>query len=449
MPHFSPEFKTPSDIKITIEKELIHQIKIGVTDFNGILRGKYISSTKFLAGLDSGLGFCDVILGCDVNDQLISGLQYTGWHTGYPDAPLKIIPSTGRRIPDEPNTLFFLCEFDGQTESLCPRSILRKTIQKAQNMGFYPDAAFEYEFSVFNETIESIRTKSYQNLTPLSPDNFGYSLIRSTMFSKLYHNIIQECLHMGITLEGLHTEIGAGILEAAITYGDALTAADNAVVFKNLVKQIAHKHNLVASFMAKCSETQQGQSGHIHLSLKNNKGRNLFYDADAKNNMSPIMQQFLAGQVKYMPELLALVAPTVNDYARLVPDFWAPTEANWSFDNRTTALRVIQGSEKAQRIEYRIASASSNPYLALTAALMSGLAGIEEALTLNKPLTNHASKLPSTLLEAASRLRKSHLANAVLDACFIHDYAATREHEEHLYRKQVTDWQLNRYFEII
>ena len=265
------------------------------------------------------------------------------------------------------------------------------------------------------------------------------------------------CDAMGAPIEGFHTEIGSGVLEAAITYSDALSSADNAIIFKNMLKVIAHQRDLVPTFMAKWSSEHQGQSGHIHVSLRDKAGVNAFYDSKSEHTMSKTMRHFVAGQMKYMPELLALVASTVNDYVRLMPGFWAPTVANWSVDNRTSALRVIAGSEKSQRVEYRVGSASSNPYLALSAALLSGLMGIEESLELCEPVTGNAYEitpnpehvLPGNLTEAANRLRNSTVAKSALGELFVKDYATTREWEEKVYRQQITDWQLQRYFEII
>ena len=452
------QFNDNREVKQFIDNHGVERFKIGVVDLNGILRGKYISKQKFIVGLGTGLSFCDVVVGCDIDDNLIKNLNYTGWQTGYPDAPISIIPQTGRLVPDESNTMFFLCEFRKKAEMLCSRSILRKVIQKANSMGYIPYAAFEYEFSIFNENINSVREKSYKDLAPLSGGNFGYSLLRSTQFKHIYHEIIDDCKSMGIDVEGLHTEIGPGILEAAITYSEGLEAADNAIIFKQILKLIAYKHNLIASFMAKISTKQQGQSGHIHISLKDKHNSNVFYKEGSEFNMSQTMKSFIAGQIRYMPELLSLVAQTVNDYARLVPGFWAPTGANWSIDNRTSALRVIAGSRDSQRVEYRIGSASSNPYLALSAALLSGLVGIEQSLSLTQPILDSAnydkkldteSTLPRSLSEAASRFRESELARSFFGEIFVDDYATSREHEQCLYQQQVTDWQLQRYFEIV
>jgi glutamine synthetase len=173
--------------------------------------------------------------------------------------------------------------------------------------------------------------------------------------------------------------------------------------------------------------------------------------------MSVIQRQFLAGQQRLMPEFLAMTAPTVNSYTRMVPGFWAPLDATWGVENRTTALRVIPGSEKSQRIEYRLGAADANPHIALAAALASGLYGIEHELEPTPQVTGNAYEqehpaelsLAASLFEAAGRLRQSQAANELFGQEFVEHYAATREWEEREFRKHVTDWELSRYFEII
>ena len=174
--------------------------------------------------------------------------------------------------------------------------------------------------------------------------------------------------------------------------------------------------------------------------------------------MSDEMRWFIGGQQALMPELLAMVASTVNSYTRLIPGFWAPTDATWGVENRTCALRVIPGSPKSQRVEYRIAAADINPYIALAAAIGSGLWGIEHKIEPDAPIegnayAQHASRrsgsLPRTLWDAAQRLKGSKAARALFGDAFVEHYAATREWEEREFRKAITDWELARYFEII
>ena len=253
--------------------------------------------------------------------------------------------------------------------------MLRRVIQKCTDMGFSAMGALEFEFFVFEETPHSIREKGYRNLKPITPGNFGYSVIRNSVWAELYHTLFDQLEAMDIPIEGLHTETGPGVLEAAITVDNVLKAADNAALFKTFTKVIAQREGLMATFMAKWSPDYPGQSGHTHISLRNQDGSSAFYAPEGRHNMSPIMEHFLAGCQRFMPEVLAMVAPTVNSYSRMVPGAWAPTNATWGVENRTTALRVIPGSASSQRIEYRVVAADTNPYLALAAVLGSGLAG--------------------------------------------------------------------------
>ena len=317
---------------------------------------------------------------------------------------------------------------------------------------------FEYEFFVFNETRASIRTKNYRDLIPMAPGYHGYSVIRNSVDSEFYNMLLSLCNAMDFALEGLHEETGPGVLEAAIQFDQALHAADKAALFKTFVKIAAQKHDKIATFMAKWSPDWPGQSGHIHISLQHRDStRSVFYDAEQPHTMSALMRQFVAGQQQRMPELLAMIAPTVNDYTRLIPGFWAPTDASWGVENRTCALRVIPGSESSQRVEYRIGAADANPYIILAAALASGLWGIENQVELGQPVQGNAyekmfpkaQQLPRTLWESAQRLKRSKMARAWFGDAFVDHYAASREWEEREFRRAITDWELKRYFEVI
>lgn len=450
--------KTVADIKKGIAKLGVEYVKVGIFDIDGILRGKYIKVDKFLSALDHGFGFCDVIFGWDSNDQLYDGATHTGWHTAYPDAEARIIPESVRALPFEDNVPFFLTELSGRGEDVCPRALLRRVLKRAQDMGFDAYAACEFEFFVFDETPDSVRAKNYQNLKNITPGYFGYSVLRNSVHAEFYHDLLGMCRDMHLPIEGLHTETGPGVLEAALLYADALESADRAALFKTFTKVLAERRGWMATFMAKWSNKWPGQSGHIHLSLKHKKsGKSAFYDAKNEYNMSDTMRWFVGGQQALMPEFLSMVACTVNSYSRLVPGFWAPTSATWGVENRTTALRVIPGSEKAQRVEYRIAAADINPYIALAASIASGLWGIEHKLEPTKPIKGNAYaqtfpdklSLPQTLTEAAGRLRASKAAKELFGAPFVGHYAQSREWEEREFRKAITDWELARYFEII
>jgi glutamine synthetase len=452
----APEIKTTEDaIRVAHERGLSH-VNVGLFDVDGLLRSKRISLSKLESVLEKGLMFCDVIYGWDLHDQIYDNVTFTGWHTGFPDCPVAILPETFRELPFEPDGMFFLGQLDGAGAAIDPRAIVGRLLERLGERGMTAAAGFEYEFFIFDETPDSIREKNYRDLKPLAPGFFGYSGLRSLVHSELYNEILEVCETMGLPLEGLHEESGAGVLEAAITVDDALRSADNAALFKAAVKVLCQRGGLMATFMARWSPDWPGQSGHIHLSLADRNGP-LFHDESGDHTFSKTMRHFIAGQQALMPEFLALVCPTINSYRRLIPGFWAPTSATWGIENRTCAIRAIPGSPKSQRVEYRIAPADANPYAALCAALGSGLWGVENELEPDDPISGNAYDLPSegpralprTLWDAAQLLKGSDAARNLFGDEFVDHFAATREWEEREFRKHISDWELARYFEAI
>ena len=396
-----------------------------------------------------------MVLGWDVNDKLYDNASVSGWHTGYRDAPVVLDLSTTRVLPFEPGTVFVLGGFSGSYEAVCPRAVLRRTLERAQAMGFSVKAACEYEFFVFDETPHSAREKGYRNLTPFTPGMFGYSTIRNTVHYDLYHELLSEMDALDCAIEGLHTETGPGVLEAAIAVDEAGRAADKAALFKTFAKVLLQRRGLMGTFMAKWSNEYPWQSGHIHVSLERG-GQNVFHDAAEPDGLSRTMRQFLAGQVRYLPQVLPMVCATINAYRRLVPGMWAPTSASWGIENRTTAIRAIPAGPKATRSEYRVGPADANPYLGLAAAIASGLRGIEEQLEPPPPVLGNAytsagdaEPLPSSLRTATEAFSRSSAAREMFGDTFVEHFAATRMWEVREHQKHVADWDLARYFEII
>ena len=451
--------ETIEDVKKLINKRDIKEIKVAATDIDGVLRGKYISKTKFLSALENGIGFCDVIFGWDSSDELYDNSKVTGWHTAYPDALATIDIKSARELPLEDNTLLFLMDFEKNPphKDICPRSLLKRVIEYGKSLGIYFNAAAEFEFFLFDETMHSLREKNYTDLKPFTPDMFGYSMIRNSVHSEFYQELLTLCRDMDMELEGIHTETGPGVIESAITHDELLKAADKAVLFKTFTKIFAQKRGLSATFMAKWSNDYPGQSGHLHISAKDKNGNALFYDTKNEQNISDQMRWFIGGQQLLMPELLSMIAPTCNSYTRLIPGFWAPTQATWGIDNRTCAIRAIPGSIKSQRVEYRVTAADINPYIALSAAVGSGLWGIEHKIEPTKPISGNAYEVtlpkkfqfPRTLFDAAQKLKNSNTAKELFGKTFVEHYAMSREWEENEQKKAITDWQLKRYFEII
>jgi glutamine synthetase len=447
---------TLEEVRKLLEQNEVKRIKLGAYDIDGTLRGKYVSSEKFHSAAQSGMGFCDVIFGWDIGDVLYDNVRFTGWHTGYPDANCRIALDTFRLIPWEPGTAFFLMDFvtrDGQPLPIAPRQVLQKVVARAEALGYTPYFSAEYEFFFFRETPDSLRAKNYRGLTSLTPGMFGYSVVRASANSELVLRMLDQLAAFHCELEGLHTETGPGVYEAAIAVDEAVPAADKGALFKTAVKEIAARQNLTPTFMAKWNPDLPGSSGHLHQSLwDRGKHKNLFHSTDA-GGMSALMQHYIAGLVTKLPELAAIICPTINSYKRTVPGAWAPINATWGVDNRTTAVRAIPGSSKSARVELRLAGADINPYLAMAASLAAGLDGIERKLELPPPTVNaysgDAPPLPRTLAAAAKLFHESAMARRWLGDEFVDHYAATREWEVRQFEKAVTDWELARYFESV
>ncbi len=447
------------ELRAAFEQHKIRRVKVGGFDVDGVLRGKYVSPEKFWSAAEEGFGFCDVIFGWDIGDVLYDNARVTGWHSGYPDAHARIDLSTFRMIPWEPHTAAFLVDFvnkDGSPHAACPRSQLKRVIDRARARGYEATFAVEFEFFLFRETPQSLREKDFRNLETLSPGMFGYSWLREGQHSDLCHAILDDMDAFGIPIEALHTETGPGVYEVAIRYDDALAMADKAALFKTSMKQLCARHDVMVTFMAKWNADLPGSSGHLHQSLWSRDHKtNLFFDANGEHKLSALARHYLGGQISLMPSITAFFSPTVNSYKRYVPGVWAPLTASWGVENRTCAIRVIPADAKATRLEYRQTAADINPYIAIAAALGGGLWGIENAVEPPPESQGDASanfqtstlRLPRTLREATERLSKCAEAPHVLDAAFVDHYVRTRDWEVRQYEKAVTEWELRRYFE--
>jgi glutamine synthetase len=445
------------DLTAELRAEGIERIKIGGFDLDGVLRGKYVSLDKLQSALSTGFGFCDVLFGWDIGDQLYDNATVTGWNTGYPDTLALLDLKTLRRIPWEPKVVSMLCDFHvtkSKPHPACPRSLLKRVVKKAEALGYEPKVGVEFEFFFFKESRDTLAAKGFRNLQPLDPGMFGYSWVRTGQDSELMRQIWNGCRDFGIQLEGLHTETGPGVYEAALRYNSALEMADQAALFKTTLKQIAHQNGIAVTFMAKCNANLPGSSGHLHQSLWAD-GKNAFYDGRRKHGMSDVMQSFVAGQLQLMREWTALYSPTINSYKRTVPGLWAPLVACWGVENRTCSLRIVAPNDaKAVRVEYRQTAADINPYIAIGASLAAGLHGIEKQLPLGPEVVGDAGEsgpqaLPRSLKEATALLGGSKLAKQLLGAEFVDHYVRTRDWEVRQYERAVTDWELQRYFETV
>jgi glutamine synthetase len=313
----------------------------------------------------------------------------------------------------------------------------------------------EYEWFNFRESSRSLAEKSFASLEPLTPGMFGYSILRLNQNQEFFHALLDELAAFGIPIEGLHTETGPGVMEAAILHSGALEAADRAILFKTAVKEIGHRFGILPSFMAKWDAKLPGCSGHLHQSLWSGD-RNLFHDERDPLRMSAIFRSYVAGVLRALPELLPFFAPNVNSYKRLVDGYWAPTQASWGVDNRTVAVRVIPGSPRSTRMELRVPGSDVNPYLSIAASLAAGLYGVRKELSLEESRIRgsayrecEAPRFPRNLYDATMRLSESPLARELLGEAFVDHFVQTRLWEWRQFQDSVTNWELQRYFEVI
>jgi glutamine synthetase len=444
------------------------KVKVAVADIDGVLRGKYLNKDKFLsaaaAAPGGGFGFCDVVFGWDMADQCYDNAKLVGWHKGFPDATVRLDLGTHREVPWEGNVPFFLGDFvwhgpDGKAAEaphpLCPRQVLKRVLKRAEKLGYRPMCGMEFEWFNFAETPQSWADKNYFRPQPLTPGMFGYSILRASHGRDFFSAIMDELPRFGIPIEGLHTETGPGVYEAAIAFSESLEAADRATLFKTATKEIGLRFGAMPSFMAKWNQALPGCSGHIHQSLSDGD-RNLFHDPRGRHEMSGLFESYVAGQVACMMEFGPMIWPTINSYKRLVDGFWAPVKPTWAVDNRTASFRVIPGSAKSARLETRCPGSDVNPYLAMAAVLAAGLHGVERKLKLETPPIHGSNegaekipRAPRTLIETTRIFQKSEIARDWLGEEFVGHFAATREWEWRQWLDAVTDWELKRYFEVI
>ncbi|ORE08064.1 glutamine synthetase/guanido kinase [Rhizopus microsporus var. microsporus] len=459
--------------KLTLDN--IHQelesdikVKVAAVDIDGVLRGKVMHKDKFLNIVKDGFGFCSVIFGWDISDKAYTtATEFAGEDASFFDLIAKVDLESYRRIPWEDNIpFFFVTLYHPHTNErlhCCPRSLLKDASEEySKEWGITPYCGVEFEFYCFKETIENLTSKGYQSPTPLTLGMCGYSLLRPLENQEFYYNTFDWLKQFNVDIESWHTETGPGVFEAAVSYNKAVEMGDRGTLFKTSVKQIAKKYGIMASFMAKPYSDLPGCSGHMHFSLKNKEGENVFAVGEKSEkypNMTKMMIWFVAGVLKALPSIMAILAPTINSYKRLVENFWAPVSVSWGFDSRHTAIRVIvppSTSESASRIEMRVSGADINPHLALAAILKCGAWGIKTKQELPtgpsqsaKDVT-HNERLARTLQEAIAAMEaKDSVARMVLGDSFVNHFVSTRKHEWNLWQVAVTDYELKRYMELV
>jgi glutamine synthetase len=385
----------------------------------------------------------------------VQGLSDDG--SGFDDNIVRLIPETCREIPWEPphRNLFFLGAFEGATAAYCPRAVYSRVAERATAMGFRPFHACELEFTLFDETAKSAFDKGYKNLDISSPHKAYELLLRQEVRAEFHNGLMDMCRTMNLPVESVHEEMSPGFMEAALRYDEGVRAADNAVIFKTFAKAYAQRQGQLITFMARWSNEADGQSGHIHISLRGPDGEPVFHDKAAERGISRTMRHFLGGMQALMPELLLLLGPNVNSFKRFLPGIFSPIAATWGWENRTCAMRVIPGAPLSQRIECRTPGADANPYLSMACLLGAGLWGIEHKIEPSEPSIGNvysqdipeALRFPATFGEAVDRFGASGPARELFGETFVDFFAQSRASHEASFRGLVTDAELMRFFE--
>ena len=438
-----------------ITDKKIDTVVVAMTDMQGRLVGKRLDANYFLSDvLKHGTEGCNYLLAVDVDMNTVPGYEMSSWEKGYSD--LAMVPDTAtlRYIPWQDGAALLLADvawLDHSDVVASPRQILRKQIKDLADAGMKAMVGTELEFIVYNNSYEQAWSKGYKDLTPANQYNVDYSILGGSRIEPLLRAIRLGMSGAGMNVESVKGECNFGQHEIAFKYADALTTCDNHVIYKNGAKEIAAQTGYALTFMAK-PNLREGNSCHIHLSFRGLKDELVMTDdKDKEHGLSDVGRSFIAGQLKYLRELALFYAPNINSYKRYVPGSFAPTAIRWGRDNRTCALRLV-GHGQSLRLENRAPGGDVNPYLAVSAAIAAGLAGINEKLKLEPAYTTNAydsdsPRVPATMLEAQQLWAKSSFVKSVFGKEVQDHYTNMAQVELDAYGKAVTDWELFRNFE--
>jgi len=440
---------TFEQLRADVESGAVETVIACFTDMQGRLLGKRLDAEFFLAEQAAGHGVegCNYLLALEMDMEPVPGYAIASWERGYGDFILVPDLHTLRRIPWHPATAMVQCDVhwhDGSPVAPSPRQVLKTQIEKAHALGFEPMFGSELEFFLFRESYAEARAKRYEDLTPSVPYILDYHILGASFDEPFLREVRTAMKAAGLAVESSKGEAWAGQHEINFRFREALRAADDHVVYKTGIKEIAYQHGCSVTFMAKPHHDWVGSSCHIHSSLWRG-GENAFAGE------SPELRHYLAGQIAYLADLAVFVAPAVNSYKRFAAGSWAPTTLAWGYDNRTCGFRVV-GRGASARPETRIPGADANPYLAFAALLAAGLRGIEQRLELGPPFEGNAyesdlERFPGSLREAIARLEKSTVARELLGDEIVDHYLHYARTEQALFDRVVTGYERERMFE--
>jgi len=442
------------ELDVGVGNGSIDTVLLALTDMQGRLQGKRLHGRYFMdevvAGGSEG---CNYLLAVDVDMNTVDGYAMSSWGNGYGDFVMRPDFKTLRAVPWQPGTALVLADLettDGQAVYASPRQILRKQLDRLAAHGLTAYAGTELEFVLYRDTYEQAFTKNYRDLVPANQYNVDYSLLGTARVEPLLRRIRNDMYGAGLVPESAKGECNFGQHEIAFRYADALTSADNHVIYKNGAKEIAAQEGLALTFMAKPNE-REGNSCHIHFSLRGADGQSAML-GDGPAHLSVTGQRVMAGLLATMREFSLWFAPNVNSYKRYQPGTFAPTALRWGVDNRTCALRMA-GRGQGMRVENRVPGGDVNPYLAIAALVAGAVHGLENELELEDELVGNAyqdadaPRVPTTLHEAATLWAGSRVAAAAFGDEVVAHYANMAAIELSAFDAAVTDWELRRGFE--
>jgi glutamine synthetase len=445
---------TLSDLRERAGEGSVDTVVAGFTDHYGRLMGKRIDAEFFVDEVaDHGTHACNYLMTTDAEMDPVRGYRFANWDLGYGDFLLKPDLSTLRMLSWLDKTAFVHC--DVERVSIAPRSVLRNQVERARAMGYEPFAATELEYYVFQTSYKQAHAQDYTRLEPLGWYLEDYNLLQGTR-EEFYTAAVRRHLRdSGIPVENSKGEWGLGQHEVNVSYCDVLQMADNHALYKQCLKEVADQVGVSVTFMAKFAQGQAGSGCHIHLSLRRG-GTNVFA---GENPVGPVkgsdeFRWFLGGWIAHAPEFMVFYAPTVNSYKRYEDLSWAPTRLAWSHDNRTGGFRVV-GHDASLRIECRLPGADANPYLALAAALASGLDGIDKRIEPPPAFEGDIyaaatlPRVPYNLEHAVDAFESSEFVRSTLGSDVAEHYGHFYRSEQKAFESAVTDWERRRYFERI
>lgn len=442
--------KPGADLKAQFELQGVRHVECIFADVSGYPRGKLMPASSFAAGAELRIA------------QAIAMQAITGDYSYDPifadaDPDVRLAPdyATVKPVPwaSQPRALAIhdCLELDGSHCAFAPRSVLKAVLARYAALGLTPVVAPEIEFYLTAPMVDP--AAPYQApVTRGGRTEAGQSAFSLNLLNELapfWDEFMQALDSLGVRADTWIHEVGLTQYEINLLHGDAVEVADQAFLFKYAAKEIALKHGMNAVFMAKPMIDQAGSSMHLHQSLVDGEGRNVFSEADGSE--ATRFGHYIAGLQTYLPDLMLVLAPNINSYRRFVRNSQAPVNLQWGFDNRTTGLRVPASGAAARRIENRVAGADANPYLAIAASLAAGLAGIEEQLVPSAAIEGNAYDqtqsqgrsfaLPLSFAQALAQMQQSAHSRRLMGDDFVQAYTAVKALEFESYEREISAWE--------